>query len=55
MKNRATDEPLFVVIFTLIPKEDVEKLGGEKAAEKAAKQGPELPKGTSATDGEDVD
>ncbi|RMY70184.1 hypothetical protein D0863_05966 [Hortaea werneckii] len=53
MKNRATDEPLFVVIFTLIPKEDVEKLGGEAAADKAAKQGPEVAAGGSG--GNDVD
>jgi len=36
MKNRVTNEPLFVVIFTLIPKEEVEKKGGEKAAAAAA-------------------
>ncbi|KAK5123304.1 hypothetical protein LTR85_002734 [Meristemomyces frigidus] len=29
MKNRATDEALFVVIFTLIPKEEIDGKGGE--------------------------
>lgn len=50
MKNRATDETLFVVVFTLIPKEDVDKLGGQQAAEKAAKQGPEVKTGSDDVD-----
>lgn len=29
MKNRATNEPLFVIVFTLIPKDQVEKEGGK--------------------------
>ena len=33
MKNRKTDEPLFVIVFTLVPKEQIEK-SGEPAEDK---------------------
>ena len=46
MKNKDTDEVLFVVVFTLLKKEDV-----EKEAE-AAKQGDEA-KGEEGAKGED--
>jgi len=43
LKNRATDEPLFVVIFTLVPKTEVE---GESPTETD---------GDDGDDGDDVD
>jgi len=36
MKNRKTDEPLLVLVFTLIPKDEVEKKGGEQAVKESA-------------------
>lgn len=41
LKNRATNEPLFVIVFTLLPKEGEEKDGtpgeGEKTEENKKK------------------
>ncbi|KAK4547012.1 hypothetical protein LTR36_001232 [Oleoguttula mirabilis] len=38
MKNRATDEALFVIIFTLVPKEEVDGKGEDKAEEKTGEE-----------------
>ena len=37
LKNRKTDEVLFVVIFTLIPKDQLENAEGQAAAQKDEK------------------
>lgn len=39
MKNRKTDEPLMVIVFTLVPKEQVEKDGKPAEEKKEAKSG----------------
>lgn len=39
MRNRKTDEPLLVVVFTLVPKEQLEESGGQIDQEKLAAQG----------------
>ena len=41
MKNRATDEPLLVIVFTLLPKEQVEKEGNKKDTKEEANGGEE--------------
>lgn len=39
MKNRKTNEPLVVIVFTLVPKDEIEKLGS-KAEDKSAAAAP---------------
>jgi hypothetical protein len=38
LKNRATDEPLFVVVFTLLPKEDKGTKEGDMRESPAEKE-----------------
>ena len=51
MKNKDTDEVIFVVVFTLLHKEDVEKEEAEAEAAKAAK--PEESKQDGAKQGDE--
>jgi len=37
MRNRKTDEPLLVIVFTLVPKEQVEKKEGGAVEEEKTK------------------
>ena len=52
LKNRKTDEPLFVVVFTLLPKDQVEE--EEKPVEDAGDKKGEA-KASSAGDDDDLD
>lgn len=45
LKNRATDEVLFVVIFTLLPKEQADDANDQEEAQKSAGQGGKEVKG----------
>ncbi len=51
MRNRKTDEPLLVIVFTLVPKEQVEKKGGEAVEDKKkTEEAPSAPSGDDDVD-----
>ncbi|KAK0357296.1 hypothetical protein LTR91_004388 [Friedmanniomyces endolithicus] len=51
MRNRKTDEPLLVIVFTLVPKEQVEKKeGGAVEEEKTKEEAPSAPSGDDDVD-----
>jgi len=49
MRNRKTDEPLLVIVFTLVPKEQVEKKEGG-AVEEKKEEAPSVPTGDDDVD-----
>ena len=55
MKNKDTDEVIFVVLFTLLYKEDVEKEEAEAEAEAAKAAKPGESKQDGAKQGEEED